>query len=82
MTRPATVLVLMMLAVWTVPLAEVREPRYPLKTDRTLFSDAAIAQVRENVANYDSARKLAEAIIERANTWVERPYDQLLLLMP
>ena len=60
MTRPATVLVLMMLAVWTVPLAEVREPRYPLKTDRTLFSDAAIAQVRENVANYDSARKLAE----------------------
>ncbi|MFI5357123.1 MAG: heparinase II/III family protein, partial [Opitutales bacterium] len=47
-----------------------RTPQFPLKDRRTLFSDAAIAQARANVAQYPKARALADKILGEANYWV------------
>ena len=58
-SRPAT----------TIP-AIVRQPQWPLKDRRTLFSDDAIAQARANVAKYPSAKAVADSIVKVADEWV------------
>jgi hypothetical protein len=47
-----------------------RPPRYPLKTARTLHTDAEIAQARQNIARYPAARARAEAVIKGADAWL------------
>jgi hypothetical protein len=54
----------------TVP-SIIRQPQYPLKDRRTLHSDAEIAQARENLAKYGSAKAVADPWLKLADEWVE-----------
>jgi len=47
-----------------------RTPQFPLKTARTLHSDAEIAQLRANLAHYPTAAALAKACIAEAGYWL------------
>src|SRR5688572_23049787 len=47
-----------------------RTPQYPLKDRRTLFSDDAIARAQNNVADYPSAKAVADSWIKVADEWV------------
>ncbi len=50
---------------------KVRTPQFPLKTARTLHSDADIAQARANVARSPAARAIADRILADAAYWVD-----------
>ena len=47
----------------------VRAPQFPLKTSRTLHSDAEIATARANLARYPEAKAVADHIIAQADYW-------------
>ena len=47
-----------------------REPQYPPKTQRMLWTDAEVTMARENVAKYPAAKAIADATVKRANEWV------------
>ena len=49
---------------------KTRTPQFPLKTARTLHSDAEIAQLRANIAHYPTAAALAKACITEAGYWL------------
>lgn len=53
----------------TVP-SITRQPQWPLKDRRTLFTDEAVARARKNVATYPSARAVADSWIRIADEWV------------
>ncbi len=61
---------------------KVREPQFPLKTDRTLVSDEQIATARQNVAQYDTAKAIADTIVSRADEWRAWDDDALRKLVP
>ncbi|MBS0664548.1 MAG: heparinase II/III family protein [Verrucomicrobia bacterium] len=53
-----------------MPLPQkVRTPQFPLKTSRTLHSDAEIARARANVAQYPSAQAVAAQVMKEAAYW-------------
>jgi hypothetical protein len=62
----------------TVP---VRQPKYPLKTSRTLYSDAEIARARENVKKYPAAKAVADGVIRAADEWVDWKDEDLRFLL-
>jgi hypothetical protein len=62
----------------TVP---VRQPKYPLKTARTLYSDAEIARARENVKKYPAAKAVADGVIRAADEWVDWKDEDLRFLL-
>ena len=47
-----------------------RAPQFPLKTARTLHTDAEIAQARANVARYPTAKAVTEQFMTEARYWV------------
>ena len=49
---------------------KVRTPQYPLKSARTLHTDAEIAQMRANIAQYPAAKALADQFMAEAKYWV------------
>lgn len=49
---------------------QVRTPQFPLKTARTLHSDAEIAQARANVQKYPAAQAVERGILATADYWV------------
>src|SRR5690606_21288331 len=59
-----------------------REPKYPLKTGRTLHSDEDIATARHNVEQYVRAREIRDGILEQAQPWLERSDARILELIP
>lgn len=50
---------------------KTRTPQFPLKTARTLHSDAELAQLRANVASYPTAKAAVEPSLVEARYWVE-----------
>lgn len=48
---------------------KVRTPQFPLKTARTLYTDAEIAQARANVAKYPAAKAVLEPSMVEARYW-------------
>ena len=60
----------------------VRTPQFPLKDQRTLFTDAEIALLRANVARYPAAKKVAETILADAAYWVEWTDEALRDIIP
>jgi hypothetical protein len=46
-----------------------RSPQFPLKSARTLHLDAEIAQARANVAQYPSAKAIADPFMTEARYW-------------
>lgn len=48
----------------------VRQPKFPLKTRRMLWSDEEIAVARANTEKFPSARDLKQKIVEEADKWV------------
>jgi len=58
-----------------------RQPQYPLKTERTLHTDAAIAQARENIKKYPRAKALLEEIQKAADYWVGWKDEDLVALI-
>jgi hypothetical protein len=58
-----------------------RQPKYPLKTARTLHSNEEIARARENVKRFPSARKVADKIIKAADRWVDWKDEDLRFLL-
>jgi len=50
---------------------KVRTPQFPLKTARTLHSDAEIAQARANVAQYPAAKAVLEPFMAEARYWMQ-----------
>ncbi len=59
----------------------IRQPQWPLKDRRTLYSDGEIARARENVARYSSAKALADKIIKDADEWAEWDDAELAALI-
>jgi hypothetical protein len=47
-----------------------RSPQFPLKSARTLHTDAEIAQARANVAQYPAAKAIADQFMTEARYWV------------
>ena len=50
---------------------KTRTPQFPLKTARTLRSDAEIAQARANYAQYPAAKAVAEPSMVEARYWAD-----------
>jgi hypothetical protein len=50
---------------------KVRTPQFPLKSARTLRSDAELAQARANVAQYPAAQAIAEPSLIEARYWAD-----------
>ena len=48
---------------------KVRTPQFPLKSARTLHTDAQIAAARANVARFAAAKAVADHIIKEADYW-------------
>ena len=46
-----------------------RQPKYPPKTARTLYTDEAIALARENMKKYPAAEAIAKNVIKAADEW-------------
>jgi len=78
---PLALLVLCCAAPASAALAAERQPKYPLKTARTLHRDDAIARARENLAKYPSAKRVADNIIKRADAWVDWTDEDLRFLL-
>jgi hypothetical protein len=47
-----------------------RKPKYPPKTRRMIRTDAELAQARENIKKYPSAKAVADGIIKEADRWL------------
>lgn len=60
----------------------VREPRYPLKTDRVLYTAKDARQARDNAAAYSSAEGLARNLVKSADTWLDWDDAELRHLLP
>ena len=77
--KPLRFLFVWILALMAVPCsvaaetgdAGPRTPQYPLKTQRTLRTGANIANARNNIAKFPSARKMADDYIKAADKWLE-----------
>src|SRR5688500_4122526 len=65
----------------TIP-SVVRQPQWPLKDRRTLFTDEAVARARDNVAKYASAKAVADSWIRIADEWVTWDDAALADLIP
>src|SRR6266542_1642648 len=61
--------------------ARARELKYPPKTKRTLWTDAQIAQARQNVKKYPQAKNVADEIVKDANYWVDWDDADLVALI-
>ncbi|MCF6285293.1 MAG: heparinase II/III family protein [Candidatus Hydrogenedentes bacterium] len=61
---------------------KVREPQFPLKTQRMLLTDGEIATAKDNVERYATARAIADKIIKRADGWMAWEDDDLRGLVP
>jgi len=59
-----------------------REPQFPLKTSRAIYTDKAIRQARDNIARYASAKELADKTIAAADAWLEWDNAALRALIP
>ena len=59
-----------------------RTPQFPLKTDRTLLTDAQIEEARARLATYPAAKQIADKIISRADKWLEWSDEDLRALLP
>ena len=55
----------------------VRQPKYPPKTARTLFTDEQIALARANVKKYPAAAGIAANIIKAADGWMAWKDEEL-----
>lgn len=60
---------------------KLREPQFPLKTQRMLRTDADIAIARENMAKYPTAQAIADKITSRADAWLAWEDDALRALI-
>ena len=54
----------------------------PMKTSRSLTSDAQIRQIRENIAKYPKAKAIADKIIKAGDEWVARPDRYVWEMIP
>ena len=59
-----------------------REPQFPLKTDRVIYTDAMIRQARDNVSQYAAAKKLADKAVRAGDPWLEWGDAELRDLVP
>jgi hypothetical protein len=63
------------------PVAE-RQPAFPLKTARNLYSDEEIQLAKSNIAKFSSAAKIKEDILKKADYWVDFTNEEILNIMP
>lgn len=61
---------------------ELRKPRFPLKSARTLRTDQEIQQARRNIEEYPAAAKVRDKILEAAQPWLDRSDANILRLIP
>ena len=47
-----------------------REPKFPPKTQRMLWTDVEVTLARENIAKFPAAKGIAETIVKRADLWM------------
>ena len=78
----AVLLVMTLTAAAAAETSAHREPQFPLKTDRVIFTDEAVQQARDNVAKYPSAKKLADGVVAAAEAWLEWSDAELRDLIP
>lgn len=58
-----------------------RQPQFPLKTQRLIYTDTEIATARANVAKYPTAKKVADDLIKTADTWAAMSDEKLRSLI-
>src|ERR1043165_2523078 len=73
--------IMVVLSAESARAADVRQPKYPLKTARTLWSDEQIVRGRENVRRYPQAKKIADEIIKQADEWAAWKDQDLIELI-
>ncbi len=61
---------------------ELPAPRYPLKTSRTLLTDARIEEARRRIDTDASAAKVRDAVLAEAEFWTRRSDDEARSLIP
>jgi hypothetical protein len=87
MANPLAAFLCILLGIAAVASAQpattlpTRQPKYPPKTARTLFSDQQIARARENIKKYPAAKKVADGITNAADEWVSWNDDDLTFLL-
>lgn len=61
------------------PFQEVayRETSFPLKDQRTIYTDSLIEVAHQNITTYTSARSIRDRIVSRANYWLEFDDEEL-----
>lgn len=73
---------ILLAATLTLSSATHREPQFPLKTDRVIYTDEAIRQARDNIAKFPAAKKLADGTVAAGDAWLEWPDEELRGLIP
>lgn len=56
---------------------EARSPQYPLKTGRTIYSDAELAVATAAIERYPEAKKVKQNLIKAADAWLDRSDEDL-----
>src|SRR5690606_10058581 len=56
--------------------------QHPLKTKRTLFTDAEISLAQRNISKYPEAKAIKDRVVSAAEPWLEWSDEDLLKLMP
>jgi len=56
----------------------LRSPKYPLKTQRLIFTADDVRIAHENVRRYPQAKAIADKIVRRASEWLDWPDEKLL----
>lgn len=66
------------------PFREVpdRKPAFPLKSSRSLYSDAELEIARKNIEKYSTADKIRRDILKNADYWLTFSNEEILALMP
>src|ERR1041384_4407431 len=64
-----------------VAAGQARQPKYPLKTARTLWTDEQLAQAKQNIVKHPPAKKIVDDIIKTADEWIEEKKEDLVQLI-
>lgn len=59
-----------------------RKPQFPLKTKRTLYTDAEIQKAQGNISRFPKAAEVKDNILRQADKWTEMDDADIIRLMP
>src|SRR5512133_3486163 len=76
-----TAIIAIVIAIASPSFSQTREPKYPLKNQRTLYTDEQLAVARQNVAKYATAKKVLDDNLKVADEWAAWKDEDLISLI-